>query len=58
MPGLIETIECVGWCGANATAYAVYWARACEWIFQGMVCNYEHAVEYVSRLSEAETSSL
>lgn len=61
MPGLIEEVlSGVEWCGANTTAYAVYWAYACvpglagaaEWILQGVVCEYEHAVEYVRLLGE------
>ena len=52
MSGLIEEVI-TDWCGTNATAYAVYWAESCAaWIFQGLMCDYKHAVEYVRLLSQ------
>lgn len=58
MPGMIEAVSALEWCAG--TAYAVYWANAnatcgaagtgADWVIQGVVCNYEHAVEYIRQL--------
>lgn len=61
MPGMIEAVSAFEWCAG--AAYAVYWANAtcgaagtrADWVIQGVVCNYEHAVEYIRQLYLQET---
>ena len=46
---MIQVISYTEWCDP---AYAVYWINmTCDWIIQGIMCNYDHAVEYIKQLN-------